>query len=70
MNNVFLNYVDTPTPDECNKCGFLPICQGGCLSERIKNNNEPYCYINKVTVNRILNKIYEIWSLSNEKRNK
>ena len=34
-NNYYFKWVDPNLPEKCNKCQFLPLCQGGCRAGQL-----------------------------------
>lgn len=64
MNKESFNYLFSQEPLECNECNLLPICHGGCVTQRFKNGNKPYCYTNKATIKNNLFKMYKLWNRS------
>lgn len=67
VNKNFLKYIYMDVPDECRKCKYLPLCNGGCPYARLYNGNKPYCYRNLGIMKDILKKYYIVWSEEKQK---
>ena len=65
FNETYFHYVASKIPGGCESCKALPLCQGGCLAQRMKNSNSGYCYVTKENIGPTLKTIYRIWE--NEK---
>ena len=42
-NNRFDNRFLDDLPEKCILCNFVPVCQGGCMANRLLDNIEPDC---------------------------
>ena len=47
-NNYYFKWVDPNLPEKCNKCKFLPLCQGGCRAGQL-GYLSVFCKRNKPT---------------------
>ena len=45
--------------EECKKCSILPICQGGCKSQRILYGNKQKCHRIKQIQGKLVNLYYK-----------
>lgn len=59
-------YLNDIWPTTCDKCEYLPLCHGGCPKERKSNENKPICFPQTKTLNKYLEKYYELWKTENE----
>jgi radical SAM protein with 4Fe4S-binding SPASM domain len=59
-NNNLLKWIDTDVEEECKKCEFLPVCQGGCKFYRFRNtSNLKPCVVYKYISNTLMNLVYK-----------
>lgn len=59
-NNNLRKWLDDSLADECTKCNFLPICQGGCKFYRFRNDpNLPPCVEHKFISDILLDVVYK-----------
>jgi radical SAM protein with 4Fe4S-binding SPASM domain len=67
-NNNLLKWLDTDVVEECKKCKFLPICQGGCRFFRRKNDiNLTPCTENKYISKTFMDLAYK-WFFEESKK--
>ena len=57
INNKFSN-IDLKK--KCTSCKFLPLCQGGCVSNKNENSCSTNCYVYKDSVNAVLNSVLKL----------
>lgn len=59
-NEIYMFFRKTTIEDEdCKKCNILPICQGGCKSQRILYGNKQKCHRIKQIQGELVNLYYE-----------
>ncbi len=56
-NNKYSNAI---LKGKCEKCKFLPLCQGGCVSNKNENSCSTNCYVYKDSINAVLNSILKL----------
>lgn len=54
FNEENMRFLNASYDEKCTKCQMFPICMGGCVFERMLNNNEAVC---RETVDRLRNDI-------------
>lgn len=59
LNKEYLTWLSLELPEECKACSILPICQGGCPYERLRNGNKPSCSYKKYSYKENLRITYE-----------
>lgn len=68
-NEVYQLFRNTVIEDEqCKRCNILPICQGGCKSQRILYGDKQKCHRIKQIQGKLVNLYYKEICKINEKR--
>lgn len=53
LNESYFKWCNNRLVEECEKCIFLPICQGGCMAGHI-NTNAVKCFLQKEIIDKVL----------------
>ena len=53
-------YSNIELKSKCNNCKYLPLCQGGCISNKNENSCSTNCYICKDSINAVFNSILKL----------
>jgi uncharacterized protein len=51
-------WIDAKHSFECNECQYLPLCQSGCLFERLEKGKSHICFKSKDNIKQILMEMY------------
>jgi len=63
-NHKHKEWVDASPAIECKKCVYLPLCQSGCLFDRMQKGISRLCFKNKENLISILFETYSIFEKS------
>jgi len=67
INNEVINnathqkWIDANHAEECDECVYLPVCQSGCLYDRIKANKYHICLKSKDNIKDLLMETYNYY---------
>lgn len=63
-------YSNIKLKNRCNKCKYLPLCQGGCVSNKNENSCSTNCYIYRDSINAVLNSILKMNNINDKIKEK